>query len=79
MKEFLKTLFADKDGQQSTKRVIAMIGMLFLCGTMVATACLCSIKPDENLISSIEVIVIVALGATSLDKFAGGFSLGKKK
>jgi hypothetical protein len=24
-------------------------------------------------------IVIVALGATSLDKFAGGFSLGKKK
>ena len=79
MKEFFKTLFADKDGQQSTKRIIAMIGMLFLCGTMVATACRCSIKPDENLISSIEMIVIVALGATSLDKFAGGFTLGRKK
>lgn len=79
MKEFLKTLFADKDGQQSTKRIIAMIGMLFLCGTMVATACRCSIKPDENLVSAIEMIIIVALGATSLDKFAGGFSLGKKK
>ncbi len=79
MKEFFKQLFADKDGQQSSKRIIAMTGMLFLCGTMVATACKCSIKPDENLISSIEMIVIVALGATSLDKFAGGFSLGKKK
>ena len=79
MKDFFKQLFADKEGQQSTKRIIAMIGMLFLCGTMVATACRCSIKPDENLISSVEMIVIVALGATSLDKFAGGFSLGKKK
>lgn len=79
MIEFFKQLFADTEGQQSTKRIIAMIGMLFLCGTMVATACRCSIKPDENLISAIEMIVIVALGATSLDKFAGGFSLGKRK
>ena len=72
MKTFLKSLLQDEAGQQSTKRILAIIGTLFLCITMLANSYSHeSIKPSTELVSAVEVIVCVCIGATSLDKFAG--------
>jgi hypothetical protein len=69
---FLKSLLQDESGQQSTKRILAIIGTLFLCITMMANSYSHeSIKPASELVSAVEVIVCVCVGATSLDKFAG--------
>jgi len=69
---FFKSLLQDESGQQSTKRILAIIGTLFLCITMMANSYSHeSIKPAPELVSAVEVIVCVCIGATSLDKFAG--------
>ena len=71
MKKFLKSLLQDEAGQQSTKRILAILGTLFLCTTMMITAFSHkTIEPSSELVSAIEVIVCVSIGATSLDKFA---------
>ena len=72
MKTFFKSLLQDEAGQQSTKRILAIIGTMFLCITMLANSYSHeSIKPSTELVSAVEVIVCVCIGATSLDKFAG--------
>ncbi|MBJ7298735.1 MAG: hypothetical protein JHC73_21125 [Dolichospermum sp.] len=77
MKQFFTSLLQDERGQQSTKRILAILGMLFLCGTMTANSFSHEeIKPSAELVSAIEFIVIACIGATSLDKFS---SLGGKK
>jgi hypothetical protein len=69
--KFLKSLLSDEKGQQSTKRVIAIIGTLFLCATMILNSYSHEdIKPASELVSAVEFIVIACIGATSLDKFA---------
>jgi hypothetical protein len=71
MKNFFKSLLQDEAGQQSTKRILAMLGMVFLCVTMILNSYSHeSIKPAPELVSAVEVIVCVCIGATSLDKFA---------
>jgi len=71
MKNFFTSLLSDEKGQQSTKRILAIIGMIFLCVTMVLNSYSHeSIKPSPELVSAVEVIVCVCIGATSLDKFA---------
>ena len=72
MKAFFKSLLQDESGQKSTKRILAIIGTMFLCITMLANSYSHeSIKPSSELVSAVEVIVCVCVGATSLDKFAG--------
>jgi hypothetical protein len=71
MKNFLKSLLADERGQQSTKRVIAILGMLFLCVTMILNSYSHEdMKPSPELVSAVEFIVIACVGASSLDKFS---------
>jgi len=71
MKNFFKSLLSDKKGQQSTKRILAIIGTLFLCVTMVLNSYAHeTIKPAPELVAAIEFIVVVCVGATSIDKFA---------
>jgi hypothetical protein len=73
MKNFFKSLLQDESGQQSTKRILAILGTLFLCVTMILNSYSHeSIKPAPELVSAVEVIVCVCIGATSLDKFAIG-------
>lgn len=79
MKNFIKSLLQDESGQQSTKRILAMLGMVFLCVTMILNSYSHeSIKPAPELVSAVEVIVCVCIGATSLDKFASHMG-GKKE
>jgi len=71
MKNFIKSLLQDEKGQQSTKRIIAITGTLFLCVTMILNSFSHeSIKPAPELVSAIEVIVCVCIGATTVDKFS---------
>ena len=71
MKNFIKSLLQDERGQQSTKRIIALVGTMFLCTTMILNSYSHeSIKPSPELVSAVEMIVWVCIGATSLDKFA---------
>jgi hypothetical protein len=71
MKNFIKSLLQDERGQQSTKRIIALTGALFLCVTMTLNSFSHeSIKPASELVSAVEMVVCVCIGATSLDKFS---------
>lgn len=65
-------MLQDEKGQQSTKRVIALTGTMFLCITMMLNSFSHeTIKPSPELVSAVEMIVCVCVGATSLDKFSG--------
>ena len=69
--KFFKSLLSDESGQQSTKRILAIIGTLFLCVTMVLNSYSHEeIKPASELVSAVEMIVIVCIGATTIDKFS---------
>ena len=69
--KFFKSLLSDESGQQSTKRILAIIGTLFLCVTMVLNSYSHEeIKPASELVSAVEMIVIVCVGATTIDKFS---------
>lgn len=71
MKKFFKSLLSDESGQQSTKRILAIIGTLFLCVTMMLNSYSHEeIKPSSELVSAVEMIVIVCVGATTIDKFS---------
>lgn len=71
MKKFFKSLLSDESGQQSTKRILAIIGTLFLCVTMMLNSYSHEeIKPSSELVSAVEMIVIVCVGATTVDKFS---------
>jgi hypothetical protein len=71
MKNFFTSLLSDEKGQQSTKRILAILGTLFLCVTMMLNSYSHeSIKPAPELVSAVEMIVCVCVGATTLDKFA---------
>lgn len=70
MKNFIKSLLADERGQQSTKRVLAIVGTLFLCITMLLNAYSSKeIAPSHELVSAVEMVVIVCVGASTVDKF----------
>jgi hypothetical protein len=71
MKQFLKSIMSDERGRQSSKRLLAIIGTLFLCGTMIINACRVEgIELSSELISAIEMIVITCVGSTTIDKFS---------
>ena len=71
MKDFFKSILQDERGRQSTKRLLAILGTLFLCITLVINI---SVKgactPSAEIVSAIEFIVIACVSATSLDKFS---------
>lgn len=71
MKKFFKSLLSDESGQQSTKRILAILGTAFLCVTMILNSYSHEeIKPAPELVAAVEAIVIVCIGATSIDKFS---------
>ena len=71
MKKVLSSVLKDEIGQHSTKRLLAIIGTLFLCVIMAINAfCPKTVNPSPELIMAVEIIVCSCVGATSLDKFA---------
>lgn len=63
VKKFLLELFSDEVGNKSMKRMIALICVLCLCFLLLK-------KPDAHIVDSIVIIVCVAMGATTIDKFS---------
>ena len=71
-KEWIIDLFKDERGAISVKPVIAFIGALFLCGTMLANSFTEDhFKPAAELVNAVMVITAIGMGADTLDKFTG--------
>jgi hypothetical protein len=68
---WLKDLMKDERGLASIKPVVALIGALFLCGTMAANSFTHGdIKPSADLVNSVMIITCLGMGADTLDKFS---------
>jgi len=69
-KEWVIDIFKDERGAISVKPVIAFVGSLFLCGTMLANAFTEDhFKPAAELVNAVMVITAIGMGADTLDKF----------
>ena len=69
-KEWLIYLFKDERGAISVKPVIAFVGALFLCGTMLANSFSHKeFAPSPELVNAVMVITAIGMGADTLDKF----------
>jgi ATP/ADP translocase len=70
-KEWIVDLFKDEKGAISVKPVIAFVGALFLCGTMLANSFSKEeFKPAAELVNAVMVITAIGMGADTLDKFS---------
>jgi hypothetical protein len=69
-KEWCISLFKDERGAISVKPVIALIGALFLCVTMLANSFSSKeFAPAPELVNAVMIITAVGMGADTLDKF----------
>ena len=69
-KEWIIDLFKDERGTISIKPVVAFVGALFLCGTMLANSFSEDrFKPSDKLVDAVMVITAIGMGADTLDKF----------
>jgi hypothetical protein len=69
-KQWIIDLFKDERGSTSIKPVIAVIGALFLCGTMTANSYSHGdIKPSADLVNAVMIITAIGMGADTIDKF----------
>lgn len=69
-KQWLIDLFKDERGSTSIKPVIAFVGTLFLCGTMLANSFSHEdFKPAAELVNAVMVITAIGMGADTIDKF----------
>jgi hypothetical protein len=69
-KEWVIDIFKDERGAISVKPVIAFIGALFLCGTMLVNSFSEEhFKPAAELVNAVMVITAIGMGADTLDKF----------
>jgi ATP/ADP translocase len=70
-KQWIIDLFKDERGSTSIKPVIAFVGALFLCGTMLANSFTEEhFKPAAELVNAVMVITAIGMGADTLDKFS---------
>jgi hypothetical protein len=71
MKKLLEIFKGDK-GELSSKRFVGIIGAFVLFGTMAHNSLSpAEIAPSKELVESVEWVVILTLGFTSIDKFSG--------
>jgi hypothetical protein len=70
-KQWIIDLFKDERGSTSIKPVIAFVGALFLCGTMLANSFSNKdFAPSPELVNAVMVITAIGMGADTLDKFS---------
>ncbi len=70
-KEWVYELLQDERGHVSIKPVIALVGSLFLCGSMLANSLTHgTFSPSVDLINAVMVITSIGMGADSVDKFS---------
>lgn len=64
-------LLKDERGSTSIKPLIALIGSLILCGSMISGFFIDkTVIPSDTLINGIVFITIAAMGGDSIDKFS---------
>ena len=69
-KEWVIELFKDERGSISVKPVIAMVGAMFLCITMVLNSFShADFAPSPELVNAVMLITGIGLGADTVDKF----------
>ena len=70
-KEWVIELFKDEIGSISVKPVIAFIGALFLCITMMLNSFShADFAPSPDLVNAVMLITGIGMGADTLDKFS---------
>lgn len=70
LKQWIIDLFKDERGSTSVKPVVAFIGTLFLCVTMILNSYSHKdFEPAESLVNAVLVITAIGMGADTLDKF----------
>jgi len=70
-KEWVIELFKDERGSISVKPVIAFIGALFLCITMILNSFShADFAPSAELVNAVMLITGIGMGADTLDKFS---------
>ena len=70
-KSWVIELFKDERGSTSIKPVVAAMGSLFLCVTMMANSFSHGdIKPSDGLVEAVMIITCLGMGADSIDKFS---------
>lgn len=70
-KQWVVELFKDERGSTSIKPVIALMGALFLCITMMVNSFTQGdIKPSDTLVDAVMIITAIGMGADTLDKFS---------
>lgn len=70
-KEWVIELFKDERGSISVKPVIAFIGAMFLCITMILNSfSQADFAPSAELVNAVMIITGIGMGADTLDKFS---------
>jgi hypothetical protein len=70
-KQWVIELFKDERGSTSIKPLVAFLGTLFLCGTLIANSFSHGdVKPSDALVDAVMIITAIGMGADSLDKFS---------
>ena len=70
-KEWVVEIFKDERGSISVKPVIAMIGALFLCITMMLNSFShADFAPSPELVNAVMMITAIGMGADTIDKFS---------
>jgi hypothetical protein len=71
LKEWIIELFKDERGSTSIKPVIAFVGALFLCITMLLNSFShADFAPSPDLVNAVMIITGIGMGADTLDKFS---------
>jgi hypothetical protein len=69
-KNWIIEIFKDERGSISVKPVIAFMGALFLCITMVLNSFShADFSPSPDLVNAVMIITGIGMGADTLDKF----------
>ena len=70
-KEWVIELFKDERGSISVKPVIAFIGAMFLCITMILNSFShADFAPSPELVNAVMIITGIGMGADTMDKFS---------
>ena len=70
-KKWIIELFKDERGSTSIKPVIAFVGALFLCMTMLLNSFShADFAPSPELVNAVMIITGIGMGADTLDKFS---------
>jgi len=69
-KQWVIDLFKDERGAISVKPVIAFVGAMFLCITMILNSFShAEFAPSPELVNAVMIITGIGMGADTLDKF----------